>query len=136
MRRGHLTSAALVVAAGVSAALAGGGLTIGWSTIDGGGGPSVGGGFVLTGSIGQPDAGDLAGAGFTIRGGFFGLSTMAPPACPGDLNADGSVDSTDLNIVLGAFGCVGGCAGDATGDGATDSADLNVVLGDFGAACP
>ena len=34
---------------------------ISWYTVDGGGGTSTGSGFVLSGTAGQPDAGDLAG---------------------------------------------------------------------------
>ncbi len=57
--------------------------------------------------------------------------------CPTDLDGSGSTDSTDLNIVLSSFGCVGGgCTGDIDGDGDTDSADLNALLAAFGDACP
>lgn len=55
------------------------------------------------------------------------------PACPGDINGDGSVDLADLNLVLANFGSAGP-AGDANGDGAVDLADLNIVLANFG--CP
>jgi hypothetical protein len=50
-----------------------------------------------------------------------------------DLNGDGEVDSSDLNIVLADFGCSvpRDCAGDTDGDGDTDSSDLNVVLAAF-----
>ena len=53
-------------------------------TIDGGGDMlSVGGGFELSGTVGQPDAGVLSGGGLTLAGGFwFGQS-------PGDGNEDG-----------------------------------------------
>lgn len=62
------------------------------------------------------------------------LNEFTPtPTCPGDADGDGDTDSTDLNIVLTAFGCAGGgCAGDLDGDGDTDSTDLNIVLTDFG----
>ncbi len=53
--------------------------------------------------------------------------------CPGDLNADQSVDSQDLNALLGSFGT--GDGGDLNCDGATDSTDLNLLLGLFGSAC-
>jgi len=45
---------------------------IDWSTIDGGGGTSTGGGYSLSGTIGQPDAGAMSGGGFTLSGGFWG----------------------------------------------------------------
>jgi hypothetical protein len=43
-----------------------------WFTIDGGGGDSEGGGYSLSGTIGQPDAGVLTGGGYTLNGGFWG----------------------------------------------------------------
>lgn len=59
-------------------------------TIDGGGDMlSVGGGFELSGTIGQPDAGVLGGGGFTLAGGFwFGQF-------PGDCNEDGGINLFD-----------------------------------------
>jgi len=42
-----------------------------WWTIDNGGGTSSGGEFVLTGTIGQPDAGYSSGDGFELLGGFW-----------------------------------------------------------------
>lgn len=42
-----------------------------WSTIDGGGGTSSGGPYVLTGTIGQPDAAWSAGGNFELLGGFW-----------------------------------------------------------------
>jgi hypothetical protein len=42
------------------------------NTIDGGGGDSIGGGYTLVGTIGQPDAGTaMTGGGFTLAGGFW-----------------------------------------------------------------
>ncbi len=43
-----------------------------WWTVDGGGSTSSGGGYTLTGTIGQPDAGVLAGGGYALAGGFWG----------------------------------------------------------------
>lgn len=54
--------------------------------------------------------------------------------CAGDLNDDGAVDLTDLNIILGLFG-TNDITGDANGDGLTDLADLNIVLSGFGDLC-
>ncbi len=39
-------------------------------TVDGGGGHSAGAGFLVTGTVGQPDAGPLHGGGFRLEGGF------------------------------------------------------------------
>src|ERR1700692_3967957 len=46
--------------------------SIDWFTIDGGGGTSSGGAYTLSGTIGQPDAGQLSGGNFTLDGGFWG----------------------------------------------------------------
>ena len=54
------------------AQLTGGPFEIPKSTIDGGGGRSTGGSFELTGTIGQPDAGQsLTGGNFRLSGGFW-----------------------------------------------------------------
>jgi hypothetical protein len=47
--------------------------SIDWFTIDGGGGTSSNGQYVVSGTIGQPDAGRLAGGGFSLDGGFWGI---------------------------------------------------------------
>ena len=52
-------------------------------TIDGGGGTSTGGVFVVSGTIGQPDAGRLSGGSFSIDGGFWGIvSAVQSPNGP------------------------------------------------------
>jgi hypothetical protein len=60
------------------------------STVDGGGIMfSTGGEFELSGTIGQPDAGQLSGGSFTVTSGFwFGQ-------VPADCNVDGGVDLYD-----------------------------------------
>ena len=84
-----------------------------WSTIDGGGGQSIGGQYVLSGTIGQPDAGYSEGGNYEVLGGFW----PGGPLCfvdlpdftsfadywlqtgsnlPGDLNGNGIVDLYDL----------------------------------------
>lgn len=72
-----------VALTGSTRAQSGGGFTLDWSTIDGGGGTSAGGGFTLAGTIGQPDAGVMTGSGFAVAGGFWSLfSTHLPPPLP------------------------------------------------------
>lgn len=66
---GVLALMALLLLAGV--ALADGGYEIGWFSVDAGGGGSAGGGYTLTGSIGQPDAEALSGGSYTLTGGFW-----------------------------------------------------------------
>lgn len=53
------------------AAMGDGEYCIGWYTIEGGGGQSRGGTYVLTGTIGQPDAHHADGGQYEIWGGFW-----------------------------------------------------------------
>jgi hypothetical protein len=54
------------------------------------------------------------------------------PACPSDLDANGTVDASDLAAVLAAWG---GLDGDLDGDGLTGAADLATLLAAWG-PCP
>ncbi len=56
-----------------------------WWSVDGGGGVSTGGGFVITAAIGQPDTGSSGGCGAALRGGLW--SGAAP--CDTPLFCDG-----------------------------------------------
>lgn len=47
-----------------------------WWTVDGGGGTSAGGGYILSGTIGQPDAGVMSGGGYTLSGGFWSFEAQ------------------------------------------------------------
>ena len=62
-------------------ALAQGGYELSWWTVDGGGGTfSTGGGYSMGATAGQPDAGVLAGGGYTLGGGFWrGGAVTLPP---------------------------------------------------------
>lgn len=56
-----------------------GGYDLGWNTIDGGGGmSSTGGSYTLRGTIGQSDAGRLAGGAYTLAGGFWNVRVLRP----------------------------------------------------------
>lgn len=59
-------------------------LRVDWSTVDGGGGVSTGGGFTLRGTIGQPDAGPpMTGGAFALTGGFWSPgSVVDTPGAP------------------------------------------------------
>lgn len=108
-----------------------------WYSVDGGGGTSTGGDFVLAGVIGQPDAGTITGGDFVLAGGFLagGAAGGAPP-CPGNVNGDGQVDFDDLLDVLGSWGvCPAPCPPDLDGSGIVDFTDLLAVLGAWG-PCP
>jgi hypothetical protein len=60
------------------------GFEIPWWTVDGGGGVSSGGGFAVTGTIGQPDAApQLAGGCWSVDPGFWGAyAVIATPGAP------------------------------------------------------
>ena len=68
-------------------------LEIPWFTMDGGGGTSTGDEFIVSGTIGQPDAGKMSGGGFEISGGFW--SSPAVPEVQGDCDDDVDVDLDD-----------------------------------------
>ncbi len=70
-------------------------------------------------------------------GGIWIARNQLPPACPGDADGSGTVDTSDLNAVLFAFGRVvpPGESGDVTGDGIVNAADLDLVLANWLASC-
>ena len=45
-----------------------------WWTVDGGGGTSQGGVYILSGSVGQPDAGQSGGGVYELSGGFWNVT--------------------------------------------------------------
>jgi hypothetical protein len=53
-----------------------------------------------------------------------------PPACPADLDGDGSVGAADLAILLGQWGGPG--TADFNASGTVDAADLATLLGEWG----
>jgi hypothetical protein len=59
-----------------AAASSGGTYTIDWYSIDNGGGASASGAYVLTGTIGQPDAGVQSGGQYEMVGGFWGATDV------------------------------------------------------------
>lgn len=101
-----------------------------WFTIDSGGGTSAGGGFEVSGTIGQHEPGTAIGGAFELTGGFWGGSAALP--CPGDVNRSGGVDFADLLAVLSAWGSCDDCPEDLNGDGFADFADLLIVLSAWG----
>jgi hypothetical protein len=82
--------------------------SIDWYTIASGGGTSTGGVYNLSGTIGQPDTGTMAGGNFTLIGGFWslvaGVSTPGTPALTFTLSSTNSIlvcwPSSSTNFVL------------------------------------
>ena len=149
MKRSRITAYLTVIAfAAGAAALAPSvqDFDLSWYTIDGGGATfSTGEGFALGGTIGQADAGSMAGDAFVLRGGFWAIGTAAAP-CPWDCDGsnDGIVSVTDLLALLGQYdsespnNCTGGSC-DFNGDGCVDVLDLLKQLGHYdsaGVGCP
>ncbi len=151
-RRMHVSIAlgiALTSLTAVAAPMLGGPqYDISWFTIDGGGGTSTGGGFSLSGTIGQPDAGVMSGGNFTLVGGFWAGGSIPQINCPGDTVTsatfspppDGQIDAADLAFLLGAWGANPGSPADIVTsatfapppDGVVDAADLAFLLGGWG----
>jgi len=113
---------------------------VSWYTMDGGGGTSTGGDFVLSGTMGQHDASTaMTGGDFALTGGFWpGVTVSDPEPCEGDANGDGTVDPLDSGYVLARFGCPVGTgdpscdAADQNGDGLVNPLDSGFVLARFG----
>lgn len=55
-----------------------------------------------------------------------------PCVCLGDFNNDSAVNSTDLLLLLGDFGCSANCLTDLDGDGLSGTGDLLLFLAAFG----
>jgi hypothetical protein len=59
------------------------GYAINWYKVSDGGGVSAGGGYQLSGTIGQPDAGGpLAGSGYSATGGFWAIYAVQARGAP------------------------------------------------------
>jgi hypothetical protein len=71
--------------------------SVDWFTIDGGGGTSTGGVYSVTGTIGQPDAGQLSGGNYSVDGGFWGV--IAAVQTPGAPLLSVSVTTTNTVLV-------------------------------------
>jgi len=138
MRNTLRIMAMLIVLASVTAGNADD-LSVPWFSIDGGGGEwSVGGDFVLSGTIGQPDAGAtaLTGGDFALVGGFR-TGAVAETQVPGDFDDDGDVDLDDYDIVEGCL--VGpevttpppGCDPEHFANADLEGEDSDVDLADF-----
>ena len=104
--------------------------TIDWYTIDGGGEMfSTGGDFELSGTIGQPDAGQaMTGGDFELNGGFWAIGSTSSTCDSCDMNCDGVVNAVDIedfiNILFNGQIPCDTCTGDTNGDGFVDAADI------------
>jgi hypothetical protein len=124
--------APLVLVSGAHAQM-GPNLDLTWNTWDGGGGVSTGGGFSLTGTIGQPDAGSMAGGTLQVLGGFWGSG--GPPPCYPDCNGVGGLTIADFGCFQTKFVAADPYA-DCNGVGGLTIADFGCFQTKFVAGCP
>jgi hypothetical protein len=137
--RANLSLIAASAAIGLTATNAFAQYTIPWSTTDGGGARVAAGQYRLSGTVGQGDATAPRSApnGTTVTGGFW---AAPPPACAGDFNSDGLINTSDLTRFLGSFGQpvapgTPESATDLNNDGVVNVSDLTIFLGRFGQSC-
>ena len=72
---------AALLLSGVVVAQAGAGYDLSWSTVDSGGGESSAGSYVLSGTVGQPEAtGEMTGGAYGLFGGFWSVTLVAAPS--------------------------------------------------------
>jgi len=123
---------------------------ISWYTIDGGGGQSSGGPYVLVGTIGQPDAAYSSGGAYELLGGFWtgGPISIGCATCIGDLDENNFIMMSDLFAMIAALGQAGppyiilpgepgwNHCGDMDGNGFMMMSDLFALIALLGQAGP
>jgi hypothetical protein len=122
--------------------------SIDWHTIDGGGTGSSddgqSGGFELAGTIGQHDAGTMAGGSFELSGGFWfaagGDVVVVGACCVDDACYDGvpGAECTDFvcNVAEYHGPSFEGCYADADGNGVVNAADRGFISANIGSMDP
>ena len=105
-------AAAALAAATWPAPLAAQALNSSWHTVDGGGGVSAAGVYVLRGSAGQPDAGPTLAAGVRhVDGGFWhGAAALSSNLIFADGFASGNTTAWSVAVPLGGGPARGGAA--------------------------
>lgn len=119
----RMAAGALIILTGLSSA--GADYALDWYTIDGGGEMlSTGGNYELSGTVGQPDAGQMSGGTYTLTSGFWFRQV------PGDCDYDGDVDLDDFaGFAACLLGPGGGLGMDCNCFDLDGSGDVD--LGDF-----
>ncbi len=98
-----------------------------WRTIDGGGGTSMGGTYIVRGTIGQPDAGVMSGGDYEFLGGFW----PGEPSCVVDFEHFARFAQYWLEIGTGLPADLYKDAGDIV-----DELDLKVFTDEWLYYCP
>jgi hypothetical protein len=104
---------------------------ISWHTIDGGGGTSSGGQYVVTGTIGQPDAGYHDEAPYELLGGFW----VGGPLCIVDLEDFAQFAAYWLEVSCDAGNDYCGGA-NLDGENGVNIDDLTVLANEWLNFCP
>ena len=104
-------------------------------TIDGGGGTLAGSTYTLSGTIGQPDAGVLTGASFSVSGGFWAAAGETGCNIADLAEPFGVLDLSDINVFVGGFVTSDPIA-DLNNDGIFDLADIGEFIPAFLIGCP
>jgi hypothetical protein len=115
----------ILILAVAFASVACGDYQIFWHTIDGGGGQSSGGQYILTGTIGQPDAGYSEGGRYEVLGGFW----PGGPLCFVDF--EDFARFAELWLETGT-----GLAADLYEDDVVDFLDLKLFVDEWLCYCP
>lgn len=107
-------------------------------TIDNGGGTLFGPTYMLSSTIGQPDAGVLLGSTYALTGGFWGAVDAGPSGCnAADLNQPfGILDLSDINVFVQGFLTQNAVSDLSPPFGVFDLSDINLFVGAFLAGCP
>lgn len=103
------------------------------SAVTNGGASFEAGGYSISCSYGQFAVATYDPGAATLTQGFQQIDVNP---CFGDLNFDGVINTGDLVILLGDFGCQGNCIGDLNNDEVVNTADLVAMLAVFGTICP
>ena len=83
----------------------------------------------VTNSTGLDAYNAWVGAGKSAPVAMDSAAIALTPAVPGDINGDGSVNGSDLALLLGNWG--GSGTGDINGDGTVNGGDLAILLGNW-----
>ena len=105
-------------------------------TIDGGGASnSVSGSYILSGTIGQPDAGEpMLGGSYEHQGGFW-PAISGPAACPADFAAPfGELNFFDVSAFLAGYNAMDPIS-DMNNDGLFNFFDVSEFLSFYSQGC-
>jgi hypothetical protein len=120
-----------------------------WHTVDSGGGTATavdGSGWELEATIGQPDAGEMTGDGWTLAGGFLAseqivrgaccIRTPEGSTCEETLPQDCTVETFVCDAAAYVPQTIAVCYADADANGAVNAGDRGVISANLGQTNP